>query len=331
MMTIYIPDPEETLGPFDEERAVAEAAGGEFILGNAAQPQIRDAEIILTAGMHFPPEVIRTLQRCWLIVRYGIGVDTIDLATATECGIVVANAPTYCVAEVADHSAALILSFARRIPQLDRQIRAQGWSDAQKKPWGVRRLSELKLGIVGLGKIGRRVTQHMSPFGFHLLGYDPNLSKEQLRSYGVVPMPLDELLSQADIVSLHIPLMPQTHHIINKRRLALMKPSATIVNTSRGSVIDEAALISALQTDRLFGAALDVLEQEPPAADNPLLRIDPQRVILTPHFAASSVEVLPDLHHEVSEAFGAVLAGRWPPSTMNPDVVSKIALSHAAE
>ncbi|HEY3230787.1 MAG TPA: C-terminal binding protein [Roseiflexaceae bacterium] len=326
MTTVYIPDPVDSLQPFAEERAVALAAGAKFVLGDGAAPAIRDAEIILTTWMRFPPEALRSLKRCQLIVRYGIGVDTIDLASATECGIVVANAPTYCVAEVADHAAGLILSFARRIPWLDRQVRAGNWSEVQKELWGVRRLSRLTLGIVGLGKIGRQVAQRMAPFGLRILGYDPYLSDEQVRALGATPAALDELLREADIVSLHVPLMPQTRHMIDESKLSLMKSSAVIVNTSRGSIIDEPALIRVLQDGRLFGVALDVLEQEPPDPNNSLLQMDPQRIILTPHFASASEEVHPDLHREVSEALAAVLDGRWPASTMNLDVVPKTPL-----
>jgi D-3-phosphoglycerate dehydrogenase / 2-oxoglutarate reductase len=303
MTTIYIPDPVDSLMPFAEERAVAEAAGAELAIGDRDNPAIRDAEVILTTWIRFPPEVLPTLERCRLIVRYGIGVDTIDLAAATKCGIVVSNAPTYCVAEVADHAAGLILSLSRRIPWLDRQVRAGGWAAAQQETWGVRRMSTLTLGIVGLGTIGR-----------------------QVRALGAEPAGIDDLMRESDVVSLHVPLMPQTRHLIDESRLGLMKPSAAIANTSRGPVIDEAALVRALQDGRIFGAALDVLEQEPPAPDNPLLRLDPQRVIMTPHFAASSEEVHPDLHREVSAAAAAVLDGRWPASVMNPDVVPKVPL-----
>lgn len=323
MITVYIPDPVDSLMPFAEERAAAEAAGAELVLGAGANPQIRDAEVILTTWMRFAPAAIRTLERCRLIVRYGIGVDTIDLAAATECGIVVANAPTYCTHEVADHAASLALSLARRIPWLDREVRAGNWASVQQQMWGVRRLSSLTLGVVGLGKIGRLFVQRMAPFGFRLLGYDPYLADEAIRALGALPATLDDLLRAADLVSLHVPLTPQTRGLISAERLRLMKPTAAIINTSRGPVIDEAALIAALQAGRLFGAALDVLEAEPPAAEHPLLAFDPQRVILTPHFAASSQEVEPDLHHEVSAALAAVLAGRWPPSVMNPAVIPK--------
>jgi D-3-phosphoglycerate dehydrogenase / 2-oxoglutarate reductase len=327
MTTVYIPDPVDSLMPFAEERAAAEAQGAELVLGDGANPTIRDAEVILTTWIRFAPEAIRTLERCRLIVRYGIGVDTIDLAAATECGIVVANAPTHCMHEVADHAAALALSFARRIPWLDREIRAGNWSTVQRDLWGVRRLSTLTLGVIGMGKIGRQFARRMAPFGFRILGYDPYLGDEQISALGATPATLDDLLRESDLVSLHVPLMPQTRHLIDASKLALMKPTAAIVNTSRGPVIDEPALIEALQEERIFGAALDVLYQEPPAPDNPLLQMDPLRVILTPHFGASSAEIFPDLHNEVADAVAAVLADKWPPSVMNPTVVPKRALT----
>src|SRR5262249_26032909 len=160
---------------------------------------------------------------------------------------------------------------------------------------------------------GSQVARRMIPFGFRILGHDPYLADEQIRALGAEPVALDDLLRESDLVSLHVPLTPQTRHLIDAARLSLMKPSASIINTSRGPVVDEAALIRALQEGRLFGAALDVLDREPPTTDNPLLSMDPQRVILTPHFASVSEEALPDLHREVAAAAAAVLDGRWPP------------------
>jgi D-3-phosphoglycerate dehydrogenase len=329
MTTVYVPDPMPSLHPFAEERAVAAVAGVEFVVGDDRAPIIQDAEIILTAYLPFSYETMRRLPRCRLIVRYGIGVDSIDLEGATRCGIVVANAPTYCVDEVSDHTAALILSLGRRIPWLDREVRAGNWATVQQEMWGVRRLSELTLGIVGLGKIGRLVVRKMAPFGFRILGHDPNLRDGLLESMGVSPRALDDLLSESDVVSLHVPLLPATRHLIDDRRLRLMKPSASLINTSRGPVVDEAALVRALQEHRLFGAALDVLEKEPPANDNPLFELDPQRVILTPHFAASSEAVTPAAHCEVTAAMASLLRGEWPAATMNPNVVPKQPLRRA--
>ncbi len=326
MTTVLVADPAPSLYPFAEERAAAEAAGARFVVGDDRAPAIEDAEVILTAALAFPAATLRRLTRCRLIVRYGIGVDTIDLQAATECGIVVANAPTYCIDEVSDHTAALMLSLARRVPWLDREVRAGNWATMQQEFWGVRRMRELTLGVVGLGKIGRLVVKKMAPFGCRMLGFDVALTSGLLKSLGVIPVELDELLRESDIVTLHIPLVPENRRLIDRDRLALMKPTASLINTSRGGVIDEAALIQALQDGKLFGAALDVLEREPPLDEHPLFGFDPRRVILTPHFAASSEEVTPAVHREVAEAVTALLRGAWPAATMNPDVVPKVEL-----
>jgi D-3-phosphoglycerate dehydrogenase / 2-oxoglutarate reductase len=259
-------------------------------------------------------------------VRYGIGVDSIDLMAATECGIVVANAPTYCIDEVSDHTAGLILSLARRIPWLDREVRAGNWATVNQEFWGVRPMHELTIGVVGLGHIGHLVVRKMAGFGCRILGHDPRLSPALVEAIGAIPTELDHLLSTSDIVTLHIPLTPENHHLIDAGRLALMKPTAFIINTSRGGVVDEAALIEALQADALFGAALDVLEREPPAGNHPLFALHPSRVILTPHFAASSEAVTPTAHRQVAAAMSSVLRGEWPAATMNPEVVPKQAL-----
>jgi D-3-phosphoglycerate dehydrogenase len=327
MTTVYMPDPVRVmLAPFDMEIAAAEAHGAEFILGDPDNPVIRDAEIILTTRSAFPAEVIRTLKRCRLIARYAVGVDAIDLEAATECGIVVTNAPTYCIEEVADHAAALTLSMARRIPWFSQQLHAGRWRETHRDLWNLRRISSLTLGVVGVGKIGSRFVQRMRGFGCRILGNDINVSDEVLRSYGVIPASLEQILRESDLLSLHVPLTPQNRHMIGAEQLAMMKPTAAIINTSRGAVIDEAALIDALKSNRIMGVALDVLEQEPPPPDHPLLGMDPMRVILTPHYAASSYEVYPTLHQEVTDAMVAVLENRWPKSVMNPDVKPKVPL-----
>jgi D-3-phosphoglycerate dehydrogenase len=323
MTTVLVPDPHPSLHPFAEERAAAAAAGADFVLGDVTSSSISDAEIILTAALPFPADTLCRLERCRLIVRYGIGVDSIDLAAATECGIVVANAPTYCVDEVSDHTAGLILSLARRISWLDREVRAGNWGTVNQEFWGVRPMHELTIGVVGLGHIGRLVVRKMAGFGCRILGHDPFLPASLIESIGAIPAELDQLLSTSDIVTLHVPLTPANRHLIDARRLAMMKPTASLINTSRGGVVDEAALIEALQTNVLFGAALDVLEREPPADNHPLFAIDPMRVIVTPHFAASSEAVTPTAHRQVAEAMASVLRGEWPSATMNPAVVPK--------
>ncbi len=328
MPLVMVADPLDMLQPYAAERAAAFAAGAQFVLGDGTFTALRDADVILTAWtMRFTAVVLQELARCRLIVRYGVGVDNIDLAAATACGIVVANAPTYCVAEVADHAAGLILSITRGIPWLDRQVRNGDWMAVRKDDPAVPRIGQITLGIVGIGKIGWRVAQRMAPFGCRILAHDPFLSDATIRERGATPMAsLEDLLRISDVVSLHVPLTEQTRHLIDTTNLSWMKPTAVIVNTSRGPVIDEPALIAALREDRLRGAALDVLESEPPAADHPLLEFDSRRVILTPHFGAWCAASTPDLHAEVAGALAAVLAGRWPASTMNPGVTPQFPL-----
>jgi D-3-phosphoglycerate dehydrogenase len=167
----------------------------------------------------------------------------------------------------------------------------------------------------------------MTPFGVRIVGHDPNLSPGMIEALGAIPATMGDVLRESDVISLHVPLMASTRHLIDDAALRLMKPTAVLINASRGSIVDEAALIRALQDDRIFGAALDVLEHEPPAPDNPLLTMDPRRVILTPHFAASSEESVAQLHREVAAAVEAVLDGRWPEATINPHVVPKQPMS----
>ena len=322
MTLVMVADPLDMLQPYAEERAAAEAAGARFVLGDGTIAALRDADIILTAWtMRFTPQVLAELPRCRLIARYGVGVDNIDLAAATTHGIVVANAPTYCVAEVADHTLGLILSLTRGIPWLDRQVRAGAWLDVRKDDPRVPRLAHMTIGLVGIGKIGRRVAQRLAGFGCRVLAYDPFVADDEIRARGAIPLAgLEALLRESHLVSLHVPLTDQTHHMLDARRLAQLRPGAMIVNTSRGGVIDEAALVQALQHEHVSAAALDVFDPEPIHPDHPLLAIDPRRVILTPHFGAWCAASTPDLHAEIAGALSAMLAGRLPASIMNPAV-----------
>jgi D-3-phosphoglycerate dehydrogenase len=327
MTTVYIPDPAPSLAPFDAERAAAAACGAELVIGDGAGP-LRDAEVILTVGLiTIDAAAIAALERCRLIVRYGIGVDTIDVAAATEQGIVVANAPTYCVEEVSDHAAAMALSLARRVPALDGIVRARGWDAAQAELNGIRRMRSRALGVVGMGRIGATLAAKLRPFVGRTLGYDPYLAPELIAERGAEPVGLETLLREADIVSLHVPLSPATRGLIGAEALALMKPTALLVNTSRGPIVDEAALALALAEGRLGGAALDVVEREPLPPDSPLLALDPQRLVLTPHSAASSDDSLEDLRREVIAAMEAMLGGRWPAGVVNPTVVPRAPLA----
>jgi D-3-phosphoglycerate dehydrogenase / 2-oxoglutarate reductase len=321
--TVLVPDPEDVLMPYTAERQAAVAHGAEFVISQADPPQVQDAEIIITSLLRYPAEVVRELERCQLIVVYGIGYDAVDVGAATAAGIVVANTPTFCVPEVADHTVGLILNLARRIGWLDRQVRAGAWASAYAVRPQVHPLHKLTVGIIGLGNTAQGVIRRLTPFGCRILAYHPRRSAESIQATGAQAASFAELLRESDIISLHVRLTDETHHLIDERAFALMKPTALLVNTTRGAVVEETALIRALEEERIYGAALDVFEQEPPQPDNPLLHMDPQRVLLTPHFAGASDEALGAQQAEVAAAIAAFLQGEWPAATVNPTVKPK--------
>jgi D-3-phosphoglycerate dehydrogenase len=321
--TVLVPDPEEVLRPYAAERRAASEHGARFVISQLDPPVAQDAEVIVTSLLAYPAETVQQLVRCQLLVVYGIGYDQVDVAAATRYGIVVANTPTFCVAEVADHTLALILSLARHVPWLDHQVRTGQWSNANQVRPHLHRLSALTVGVIGLGNTAQQVIRRLTPFGCRILSYHPRRTAEAIRTTGAQPASFAELLEQSDVISLHVPLTNETRHLIDKQAFSQMKPGAMLINTSRGAVIDEAALLGALQSDHLYGVALDVYEQEPLPPDHPLAQFDPKRVILTPHFAGGSQEALPAQQQEVADAISAFLQGHWPASTVNPTVVPK--------
>lgn len=224
---------------------------------------------------------LAAVPRCRAIVRTGSGLDNIPLDEAKARGIVVANTPAALSDGVSDHLIALLFAVTRRVAELDRAIRSGRWPQTTSQPLGG--VQRRTLGLVGFGHVGREVTRKLGGFGMKVLAHDPFIAADAMASVGVTATDLDTLLAESDYVSLHCPLTPQTRHLIGERELKLMKPTAILLNTSRGPVIDEAALVRAL-SERWFAAAgLDVLEVEPPAPDHPLLKLD--NVVLTPHAA----------------------------------------------
>jgi len=277
------------------------------------------ADILLVEHPNTPitRKVIATLDSCRLIAKYSIGLDNIDLEAATESDIVVCHAPGYCVEEVSDHAAALILNLARRITFFDRHVQAGGWHDLILDP-PMRRLNSQTLGLLGFGRISRRVAEKMKPFGFQMLCFDPYVTPESVSNYGVELLDLDTLLQAADFLSIHAPLTRETQHIIGSAQLRLMKETAWVINTSRGRLIDEAALAVALSTGTIAGAALDVTEIEPLPASSPLRGMS--NVILTSHHAALSQESLHQLRTTIAASIEAVCRGYWPAFVANPTV-----------
>lgn len=260
--------------------------------------------------------------RLRVISKHGAGVDMIDICAATERGIVVANSGDANAFAVAQHAVALMLATHRRVVFIDRMIREGGYLQREKVGMRLGDLWETTVGLVGLGNIGRHAAEMVSGFRARVIGFDPGVRAEDMAAFGVEKVEdLDELLRRSDTVSLHLPLTPKTRHLIGAAELAAMKPTAVLVNTSRGGIIDEAALIAALDAGEIAGAGLDVLEQEPPAADDPLFAHE--KVILSPHVAGGSEVALQKTALAAADAVLAVLAGDRPEHWLNADVVPK--------
>jgi D-3-phosphoglycerate dehydrogenase len=276
-----------------------------------------DADGLLNQYCPLPAETIAGLGRCRVIARYGVGYDNVDVAAATRRGILVCNVPDYCADEVSDHTLALILCWARRVPWLDAAVRRGVW--ATRAAGEMRRLRGQTLGLVGFGRMARALAGKARALGLRLLAHDPQVPPEAVRAAGVEPVGLQELLSRADVVSLHVPLGPATRGLVGEAELRAMRPTALLVNTSRGAVVDERALVRALREGWIAGAALDVLEAEPIPPDHPLLRLP--NVILTPHVAWYSEESEAELRRKAAENVLRALEGGRPAYAVNPEVL----------
>ncbi|AZR71969.1 hydroxyacid dehydrogenase [Anoxybacter fermentans] len=264
-------------------------------------------------------KVFESLPQLKVVARYGVGVDVVDLEAATEHGVCVVNVPDYCEDEVSDHAFALLMACARKIVLLNNDVKGGNWDFNISRP--VYRLRGRTLGIVGFGKIPRRLAEKAKPFGFEIIVYDPFVDEKVEKEYGVKLVELDELMKRSDFVSVHAPLNENTKHMIGARELGLMKESAFIINTARGAVIDEKALIETLKNKKIAGAALDVAEQEPIAKDNPLLDMD--NVIITPHVGWYSEEAQIELQTKAARGVADVLIGKKPEYLVNKEVWNK--------
>ncbi len=297
--------------------------GIEWIAGQHRTPETvmeaaRAGDVVVVQSVRplLTRAIIEQLERCRCIVRLGIGYDSVDVAAATERGILVCNAPTYCVDDVADHALALLMDGVRHTARQDRWVRAGRWDRRGARP--ARRVKGCTMGFIGFGRIARALAGRVSGFGMTLLAYDPYLDVETIARYGARKVELDELMRQADFVSVHCPLNEETYHLLGARELGLMKEGVFIVNTSRGPVIDEAALVEVLRTGKVWGAGLDVFEHEPLPLDSPLREFD--NVTFTPHVGANSEESVADLYRTGCQIAIDVCDGRWPQGVVNPEV-----------
>jgi D-3-phosphoglycerate dehydrogenase / 2-oxoglutarate reductase len=273
--------------------------------------QAGEADVLINQYVPITAAVLDALPRCRLVVRYGVGVDNVDLQAAAERGVWVANVPDYGRDEVADHTLALALALLRGVVALDRSVRDGTWDLDPARP--LRRLATLTWGVVGCGAIGTAVARRAAGLGMRVLGYDlPTVRSEA----PIERVPLEELLEEADLVSLHAALTPDTRHLVGAAALARMRPTAHLVNTARGGLVEEAALLAALDDGALAGAALDVLEREPPDELGWRLARHP-RVVATPHAAWYSEEAFHTLKSEVAREALRVLGGGAPRSPVN--------------
>jgi D-3-phosphoglycerate dehydrogenase len=301
------------------EQRLLDAAGHELRFdGNArtvaeVRARVAGADAVLNCYAEMPGEVFDALDGCRVIARYGIGVDTIDLDAATGKGILVTNVPDYCIDEVSDHALALLLSLARGTVRFARSTREGTWSVGAGPV--LHRLRGRTLGLIGFGRIARALAVKAAAVGFRIVAFDPYVEAATMRGQGAEARTLEELLDEADAISIHAPLTPRTQHLLGAEQFARMRPEVIVVNTSRGGLIDTDALRAALDAGRLGGVALDVLETEPPDPGDPLLR-HPD-VILTPHAAFASRESVAELRRKAVEQVLAALDGRVPPYALN--------------
>ena len=291
------------LARVDPELRMAKSASADDVLAVA-----RDADAILVTYAKLPGDLLRQLTRCKAIGRFGLGVDNIDIAAAAELGIAVTYVPDYCMHEVSDHAMALLLALVRKIPLSNKLVQAGRWDMPAVVP--IHRLAGRVLGLVGFGNIPRALAPKAKAFGLRVVTHDPYVSQQALAAAGVEGVSFDRLLEISDFVSIHAPLMPATRGLFNAEVFGKMKTGALLINTARGPLVDEDALVSALDSLRLGGAALDVVAVEPLSKDSRLIGRD--NVILTPHTAFYSVEALNELQTKCAADVARVLSGEKP-------------------
>lgn len=303
-----------TFPALDAEETAAHAAGANFSAHQCktdveVAKVVAGAEVVAVQFAQFGPQSAAAVKPGATVIRYGVGYDNIDLGAADKAGLKIGYVPDYCADEVADHTAAAILTLLRKLVPLDASVRAGEWA-AVKAAKPLKPFNDTVVGFFGMGQIGSAVKARLAGFGFRFVAADPGLSPEQAQAAGVTLVAANELLQQADIITLHAPGTPETNGFFNAERLAMMQPHAMIVNSARGQLIDEADLARALADGVIAGAALDVFHAEPLPADSPL-RGAPN-CLLTPHAAWYSEAAIGRLQGLVADDIAGALAGKGP-------------------
>lgn len=279
----------------------------------------KDADALLVDLAPITKNVIEALNKCQAIVRYGIGLNNINIQAATEAGIYVINLPTFCIEEVSTHAAAMVLALVRKLFQFDKDVKSNIWDFQRQLP--MIDLNQSKIGVIGFGKIARLFVIKTRPFGVKHIIYDPFVKDKNIKEFGAIPVKFDELVITSDIISIHAPLNKETRYLFGETQFRRMKKTAYIVNTARGGIIDERALYVALKEGWIAGAALDTMDQEPPSPDNPLFELD--NIVLTPHTAFYSETSWKNLHLWAIEEAIRVLSGKIPKNIVNKEIIEK--------
>ncbi len=306
---------------FHIEHTILKSIGAELHIGycRAEKDLLKfnsNMDALLVSYIYISEKIMKYFSRCKVIVRYGVGVDNIDLKAATKFNIMVVNVPDYCSEEVATHTLALLLSLNRKIMTFDSSVKKGIWNPLIADP--VYQLKGKYLGIVGFGKNGQALAKKIRPFKMKVIAYDPLVSSTIMDKYGVKKVNYEYLFQQSHYISLHCPLNESTHHLINNKTIAMMRDGIFLINTSRGAIIDQIALYRALKKGKIAGAALDVLENEPPKA-NDILTMD--NIIYTPHVSWHSEESEALLRKKAALEVKRVLLGKNPINIINKEVI----------
>jgi len=313
-------------GQYKLERLALDAIDAEIIEIDASSEEefineAKDADAVIARGRRISREIIEGLENCKVISLGSVGADTVDVAAATDRGIPVTNVPDTFIEEVADHTIMMLLASFRRLNILDQMVRENRWSEGRPFISEFPRLWGQTIGFISFGHVAKAVSIRAKAFGLHMIAYDPYIEELGMTEYGVEPVStLEEMLNRSDFVSMHAPSTQEVHHLMSEAEFQQMKPTALFINNGRGPTVDEKALIKALEQGWIAGAGLDVLEQEPPEPENPLLHME--NVILTPHIASASKRMAPETRRRVGQEISLVLTGRWPKSCVNPAVLA---------
>lgn len=311
---------QKVLAPFDIELVKRACRSREELVSAG-----KHAVALIVGNVSIDEEALAGLPNCLAIVKPSVGVDNIDIEAATAAGVCVANVPDYGTDEVSTHAMALLLNAIRYVDVIATDVRAGRWQP--RPPYPVQRSAGQTLGIVGFGRIGRLVARKAAGFNWRILAYDPYLETDAIERHGVEAVKFDRILAESDFVTLHLPLTEESQGLFNAAVFAKMKPNAFLVNTARGAIVDSQALVHAVETGQISGAALDVLDVEPPPPDHPLY--GSERILVTAHVAWYSQQAFEEVRSKAVQEVARVLQGELPRNLLNPEVTPRFTVGNA--